>query len=159
REALVVNAPEMSHVAFTRFRVRQGDDASCLNLYRPATPTIIAPEPGFLESARFSFASSLATSEGERANPWPLLRRTCEDDAIAVVADATSLEYVLHLKVGDTLSLDAGTRPVTMRVVAALSDSVLQGEIVMAEDRFVRLFPAIQGYRFFLIDAPDVRTA
>ena len=46
----------------------------------------------------------------------------------------------------------------TLRFVGALRDSVLQGELVMAEEQFVRLFPSQAGYRFFLIDAPDVRT-
>ena len=46
----------------------------------------------------------------------------------------------------------------TLRFVGALRDSVLQGELVMAEEQFVRLFPSQEGYRFFLIDAPDVRT-
>src|SRR5690606_35493203 len=49
REALIVSAPEFEQVRFTRFRVRPGDDASCLNLYRPTAPTIVAPEDGFLE--------------------------------------------------------------------------------------------------------------
>ena len=60
REALVVNAPDFSRIHFTRFRVRPGQDASCLNLYRPTTPTIIAPEAGFIERGRFAFAGSIA---------------------------------------------------------------------------------------------------
>jgi putative ABC transport system permease protein len=159
REALVVQAPEFSRVRFTRFRVRSGDDASCLNLYRPTNPTIIAPESAFLDSGRFSFASSLADTDAERANPWLLLRKKYDDDVIPVAADATSLEYVLHARVGDTFSMDiGGGRPLTLRFVAALSDSVLQSELVMSEENFVRVFSAQQGYRFFLIDAPDVRT-
>jgi hypothetical protein len=73
REALIVQAPEFERVTFTRFRLRPGDDASCLNLYRPTSPTIVAPESGFIEQGRFSFASSLSESEAERANPWLLL--------------------------------------------------------------------------------------
>ena len=68
REALVLNAPDFSRIRFTRFRLRPGQDASCLNLYRPTTPTIIAPEPGFIERGRFSFAASIAgTDADERA--------------------------------------------------------------------------------------------
>jgi ABC-type antimicrobial peptide transport system permease subunit len=142
-----------------RFRVRPGDDASCLNLYRPTNPTIIAPEAGFIESGRFTFSSSLAVQEEERANPWLLLRKKLDDDAIPVIADATSLQYVLHLGVGDSFAIDTGgDRPLRLRFVGALSDSVLQGEIVMSEENFVKLFPAQQGYRFFLIDVPDART-
>ena len=159
REALVVNAPDFSRVKFTRFRLRPGDDASCLNLYRPTAPTIIAPEPGFLESGRFSFVSSLAEIDAERANPWLLLQRPMTD-AIPVVADATSLEYVLHAAVGDTFSMDSGTpQPIVFRFVGAISDSVLQGQLIISEQNFTRLFPSQQGYRFFLIEDPSVRSA
>jgi hypothetical protein len=75
REALGVQAPDFAETRFTRFRVRAGEDASCLNLYRPTNPTIIAPEPGFIESNRFTFASfmtGMAASDAERANPWLL---------------------------------------------------------------------------------------
>lgn len=160
REALIVNDEEFAGARFTRFRVRPGDDASCLNLYRPTSPTIVAPERGFIESNRFSFATSLATTDEERANPWLLLTRPSEDDAVPAIADATSLQYVLHLGVGDTMTIDAGgAQPLRVRFVASLSDSVLQGELIVSEENFVRLFPGQQGYRFFLIDAPDARDA
>src|SRR3954470_19026886 len=158
REALVVNATDFRRVKFTRFRLRSGDDASCLNLYRPTTPAIIAPEPGFIESGRFSFAASLAQTDAERANPWLLLLRPMTD-AIPVIADATSLEYVLHAGVGDTFSMDTGsTQPTVFRFVGSVSDSVLQGQLIISEEHFTRLFPALQGYRFFLVDDPSVRT-
>jgi putative ABC transport system permease protein len=147
-------------VHFARFRLRPGEDASCLNLYRPTNPTVIAPEAGFSEQGRFTFAASLAETDAERANPWLLLDKPSTDGSIPVIADATALQYVLHLGVGDTFALDTGAmQPLTLRFVASLSDSVLQGQFVMSEPNFVRLFPAQQGYRFFLIDAPDVRTA
>jgi hypothetical protein len=160
REALIVQAPEFSRVTFTRFRVRPGEDASCLNLYRPTNPTIIAPEPGFIEQGRFSFARSMTSTAAEEANPWLLLEREMEDGTIPVVADATALQYVLHAAVGDTFPLDTGAaQPLLLRFVASLSDSVLQGQFVMSEKNFLRLFPGQPGYRFFLVDAPDVRTA
>src|SRR4051812_4367440 len=158
RETLVVNAPDFSRIKFTRFRLEPGDDASCLNLYRPARPTIVAPEAGFIEAGRFSFASSLAQTEAERANPWLLLRGSASA-AVPVIADATSLEYVLHAGVGDTFSIDTGAeRPVVFKYVAALRDSILQGQLIISEENFTRLFPAQQGYRFFLIDDPLVQS-
>jgi putative ABC transport system permease protein len=155
REALVVNAPEFSRIHFTRFRLRPGEDASCLNLYRPTAPTIVAPEPAFIDSGRFTFAQSLAENDAERANPWLLLRRSLPNGEVPAIADATSLQYVLHAAVGDTFSMDTGgVAPVVFRFVAAISDSVLQGEFVISEEHFTRLFPAQQGYRMFLIDDP-----
>jgi hypothetical protein len=159
REALMIQSPELRDVRFTRFRVRPGEDASCLNLYRPTNPTIVAPEAGFIESGRFTFASSLAESDAERANPWLLLQRRLDDGAVPVVGDATSMQYVLHVAVGDSLTLDAGgSEPLTLRFVGALRDSVLQGELIISEEQFVRLFPQQQGYRLFLVDAPGVAT-
>ena len=51
----------------TRFRLRPGDETSCLTLYRPTNPRIIAPEPRFLDEPRFSFASSMAATPEEIA--------------------------------------------------------------------------------------------
>ena len=65
------------------------------------------------------------------------------------------MTYVLHMKLGDDFVLPGSSeRPVRLRLVAALSDSIFQGELVMAEQPFVRLFPEWEGYRFFLADAP-----
>ncbi|HEX6975723.1 MAG TPA: ABC transporter permease [Vicinamibacterales bacterium] len=160
REALIVNDQDFAGVRFTRFRVKPGDDASCLNLYRPTSPTIVAPEGGFVEQHRFTFASSLASTDAERANPWLLLQGSANDAVVPAIADATSLQYVLHLGLGDTMTIDTGgAQPLVVRFVGALSDSVLQGEIVISEQNFVRLFPGQQGYRMFLVDAPSARTA
>src|SRR5207244_4019758 len=72
---------------------------------------------------------------------------------IPVIADANSMTYVLHKALGDELEInnDSGT-PVKLKLVAALSDSLLQGELLMSERNFTRLFPNIPGQRFFLID-------
>ena len=160
RDALMIRAPELARVRFSRFRMRPGDDASCLNLYRPGNPTIVSPEAEFIAAGRFAFSSSVAESDAERANPWLLLQQTRNDGAVPVIADATSLQYVLHSAVGDTMTIDIGAgTPLTLRFVAALRDSVLQGQLVMGEQQFTRLFPQHQGFRFFLIDAADVRTS
>jgi ABC-type lipoprotein release transport system permease subunit len=158
REALNLaggdSAASLSGVTFTRFRVRPGDDASCLNLYQPRNPRIIAPTDDFLKSERFEFQNSLAESNEEKGNPWLLLNREFPDGAIPVIGDANSLAYVLHLKLGDEFVLQQPNGPVKLKVVAALADSILQSELVMAEKNFLKLFPDQEGYRLFLIDLP-----
>ena len=144
----------LNAVKFARFRVRPGDDASCLNLYQPRNPKIIAPTNDFLDVVRFDFSDSLAVSKEEQSNPWLLLNRKFPDGAVPVIADANSLAYVLHLKLGDDLSLDTGAGSVRLRIVASLADSIFQSELMMGEANFVRLFPEQEGYRFFLIDTP-----
>ena len=52
-----------------------GDDTSCLNLYQPKNPRIMAATPDFINGGRFAFHSSLAETPDEKANPWLLLNR------------------------------------------------------------------------------------
>jgi len=140
-------------VTFEPLRLLPGDDASCLNLYEPRNPRIVAVSDGFRRSRRFAFQSSLATTDAERANPWLLLDKTMPDGAIPVIADANSMTYVLHKKLGDDIVLPRGDRDVRLRLVAALSDSVFQGELLMAEQPFVTQFPEQQGYQVLLVQA------
>lgn len=153
REALNLTT-EDSRVTFTRFRVRPGDDASCLNLYQPRNPRIISAADDFIQSNRFAFSNSLATTSEEKNNPWLLLHHEFPDGAIPVIADANSMTYVLHLKLGDNFILNRSSGPVRLRVVGSLADSILQSEFLMSERNFLRLFPEQEGYRFFLIDTP-----
>jgi putative ABC transport system permease protein len=155
REALNLSTDEkLSGVTFARFRVRPGDDASCLNLYQPRNPRIIAPTQDFVNSNRFAFQSSVAATPEEKENPWLLLSREFADGVVPIILDANSMTYVLHLKLGDDFNLDTSNGVVRLRVVASLADSVFQSELVMAETSFLRLFPDQEGYRFFLIDTP-----
>ncbi len=128
REAL--NIPAIAGVEMVPFRLRPGDDASCLNLYQPRNPRILAPVAPF--------------------QPWPKLQSKLPDGAIPAIADANSLEYVLHLKVGEEFVLN-GAR---FRIVDALEDSIFQSELLISEENFLRLYPEVEGFRFFLLKAP-----
>jgi putative ABC transport system permease protein len=158
REALNLGqadpASPLTSLTFAGFRVRPGDDASCLNLYQPRNPKIIAPTDDFLRSNRFTFQNSLATNKEEKDNPWLLLKHEFSDGAVPIIVDANSLTYVLHKKLGDDLTLDNGNGAIRLRLVGSLADSVFQSELLMGEANFQRLFPDQQGYRFFLIDTP-----
>ena len=157
RSALGLPEDVLEGASLARFRMRAGQDASCLNLYRPDSPTVLAPEGSFLDEGRFSFQSSLAESAEDKANPWRLLGRDRADGAIPVIADAGSLQYVLHKAVGDTMTL--GGTSATVRFVAALRPGLFQGELLMGERQFLKAFPEDDGYRFFLIEAPRERAA
>ena len=66
--------------------------------------------------------------------------------------------YVFHLAVGDDFVFTPeGSGPVTLRIVGTLADSVLQSELIIPEPAFTRLFPRHEGYRVWLIDAPQDR--
>jgi hypothetical protein len=151
----ILGIPEVDGVSITPFRVRPGDDASCLNLYEPRNPRILAPQDAFLAGGRFAFRGSLAMDESERANPWLLLRREEPDGAIPVIADANSMTYVLHRALGEDLVITQNGRMVRLRFVASLDDSIFQSELLMSQTNFLKLFPEREGYQFFLAETPQ----
>jgi hypothetical protein len=152
-------ASTLNGVTIDRFRVRAGDDASCLNLYRPDNPRIIAPSPAFVARGdRFTFAATLAESDAERANPWRLLEKALPDGAIPAILDATSLEYVFHAGLGDEIVVPGlNGEPAHLRVVASLSHTVFQSEILIGDAAFVRLYPRQEGHRLWLVDGDPAR--
>lgn len=143
-----------SSMSFTGFRVRPGDDASCLNLYQPRNPRILGASGAFIQSGRFSFQESSAQTKEEKENPWLLLDREQPDGAVAAVADANSMTYVLHRKLGDEIVVSrADGEPVRLRLVGALADSIFQSELLISDSNFLRVFPEQGGYSFFLLEA------
>jgi putative ABC transport system permease protein len=137
RDALGIQSDQNK---FYAFRLKPGDDASCLNLYEPRNPRVLGASKQFIAAQRFG-----------NDVPWTKLEESLPDGAAPAIADANSMEYVLHKKVGDQMTLPNGAK---LQFVGALSGSVLQGEILIGEQHFTRLFPQEQGYRFFLIEGP-----
>jgi predicted lysophospholipase L1 biosynthesis ABC-type transport system permease subunit len=110
------------------FRLRPGDDASCLNLYQPTNPRVIG------------------------APAWWVELKPQTDGSIATAVDANTLQYVLHKKQGDIITV-GGAR---LKITQVLHDTVFQSELVISDADFQKAFPEEQGFRVFLIDAaPD----
>jgi ABC-type lipoprotein release transport system permease subunit len=158
REALNLSSLDDS-VTLEPFRLLPGDDASCLNLYVPRNPRILAPRDSFLEAGRFAFQGSLAESAEHQANPWLLLQGAEADGAVPVIADANSMTYVLHRRLGEDIVIMRGDREIRLRLVASLRDSIFQGELLMSQANFQRLFPEQEGYHVLLADTPPGRSA
>ncbi len=155
RDALDLPADTLDGVALARFRRSAGEDASCLNPYRLRRPTLLGAEPSFLRAGRFAFQRSLAATDAERENPWLLLERDSTDGLLPVVADGTTLRYVLKKEIGE--EMDLGDTGVRLRFVAALRPGLLQSELITSERHLQKAFPAEEGYRFFLLAVPPGR--
>ena len=134
-------------------RVRPGEDASCLNLYRPSRPTLLGATPELIERGGFAFQDTLAESAEEVEYPWRLLDKELEDGAIPVFGDANSVNYILHLGLGEHLEVN-DERGENRRLVIAglLSRSVFQSQLIMSERNFLDLFPSHSGFNFFMIE-------
>jgi ABC-type antimicrobial peptide transport system permease subunit len=133
------------------FRVRDGEDASCLNLYQTTQPRVLgAPTAQLAEHSRFMWASVADSA----VNPWQLLDpETAAGGGVPMALDRNTAFYSLKLyKVGEQLTIrdDAG-RDAPLEIVGMLANSVLQGDSIVSEANFLRLFPESAGRRFFLI--------
>jgi ABC-type antimicrobial peptide transport system permease subunit len=136
--------PEWQKAQFAMMRSWAGQDISCLNVTQPSTPTILAVPKTMTQGDRFTFASTVK----DVPNPWDLLTQPQDDpNTIPVIADAESAQYILKLNLGDSLPLtDAAGRPRKLKLVATLSGSIFQSEMLMGEENFLKLFPAQSGY-------------
>jgi ABC-type antimicrobial peptide transport system permease subunit len=64
----------------------------------------------------------------------------------------------LGKKLGETLDyIDEQGRTFKLRLVGAVANSILQGNLIIDEAQFVKRFPGVSGYQFFLLDAPSNR--
>lgn len=158
REELGLQESEIKHLAASGFeilsiRMRDGDDAGCLNLYRSNSPRVLGVPKAILRHDLFRFAK-----KGTGDSPWERLRKPVGTDPdamrrVPVILDANTAMYSLHLtgRIGEVYDLDDG-RGGTIRceVVGLLGNSVLQGDILMSEENLSALFPEAGGYRFFL---------
>lgn len=136
-------------------RVQAGDDASCLNLYKPGQPRALGVPRALVERGGFDWAGSLADSPQERANPWRLLTAppAGEDAAVPVVLDANTAAYSLHLGLGDQLEiLDGVGQTLRLRIVGLLKNSLFQGDVLLGDEPFRRHFPGVSGFRLLLVD-------
>ncbi len=149
------DAVRLQGLAASPFRLRPGDDASCLNLYRPSEPRILGVPPQFRALNRFEFHSMLET----RDNPWSWLEEQLEPGVYPAIADFASAQWILHKGLGDTIEVTTeGGEPVRLQLVALLDGSLFQSELLIAEEAFVTLFPDRAGYRFFLLETSQQGT-
>ena len=155
RESLGLAATALTNVSVVPFRVRDGDDASCLNLNRAQKPRLLGVKPELLaERGAFSFASVDHYEADSVGNPWHLLGSEYQG-CVPGIADEASILWALGKKLGDTIEFtDERGKTFQVKLIASLANSVLQGNIVIAEDFFTKRFPGESGHRFFLIDAP-----
>ncbi|MFM1769993.1 MAG: hypothetical protein RJA22_2522 [Verrucomicrobiota bacterium] len=143
-------------VAVVPFRVREGDEASCLNLNRAQQPRLLGVNPALLAArGAFTFAR---VEQGRAADAgWALLLATNgAPDEIPAIGDAASIQWALGRKLGDTIDyVDERGRPFKVRLVAGVANSILQGNLIIDEAAFLRRFPGEAGHRIFLIDTPS----
>jgi len=168
RETFALNEADFADVNFVQFRVRAGDEASCLNLNRAQKPRLLGVRSEAMRS-RFTFAKgetwALLGNSGREPAPSDAsenlsLLTSAPTNEIPAIGDAASIQWAMGKKVGDTLDyVDERGNPFKVRIVGAVANSILQGQLIIDEAEFVKHFPSESGYKYFLIDAPTNRVA
>jgi len=143
--------------SFVQLRQADGDDASCLNLNKIVNPQVLGVDPGDLEG-RFSFVSRSPELDAE--NPWSSLQQDLPGGLIPAIADETVIKWGLGLEVGDTLHYTNSTGgTMDLLLIGGLAPSVFQGNVLIANDRFLDQFPESSGTRVFLVEGALADTA
>lgn len=131
------------------FRLVPGEDVSCLNLYQPRQPRILGVSPEFVDRGGFQFQQTMEAVE----QPWALLQQELGKGIIPAVGDANSVMWILHLGLGQDLSVeDENGETIRLRLVGLLQSSIFQGELLVSEANLVKHFPSRSGYSYFLLD-------
>ncbi len=145
------NVLEKTH--FYAFRVRAGDDASCLNLFQPRRPRILGVPAGLIDRGGFVFASTTAATQEERKNPWLILRR--DQGPTPAFGEQNTVVWMLHSGQGKDYPVpdETGTMQ-PLHLDGLLQDSVFQSGLLVSEERFLHLYPGHEGYNLLLIEAP-----
>lgn len=152
---------ELSDLQIYSIRFLPGDEAGCNNPFQAQRPQVLGVTDAFVDLfsrsdssiTGFAWAGSTAKSEAEKANPWSLVQQETDDQTVPVVIDKNTAMYSLKIfGVGGTYDVEFdGGQKVTFRVVGFLSNSTLQGSLIIGEKQFERIFPNVSGYRKYLI--------
>ena len=131
------------------FRVKPGENASCLNIYQTTVPTILGVPDELIERGGFKFADT----PGE--NPWELLNEKQDDGSIPALGDMNTLMYSLHKGIGATVGIPSDERPEhKLKIKGMFDGSIFQGVLLVSETHFQELFPEQVGFQYFLIEVP-----
>lgn len=157
RETWDLASEETKNVNVLPFRARDGEEASCLNLNRAQTPRVLGVPPrslAELEAFPFvSFAKDKQLPDG--TSPWMLLDQKPTDGTIPAIMDQYSAMFALGKQAGDIVTVPDGQgNPVKLRLMALLGGTVLQGNVIISDSAFLKLYPDTGGFQFFLVDAP-----
>ncbi len=159
-----LEAGDLQGATIVPLRVRDGDEASCLNLNRARTPRLLGVEAEALAS-RGAFTFAKVMEGADRSEGWRLLLKSGRDAAtdapVPAVGDLNSILWAMGRKVGDVLDYtDEQGRTFKVQLVGAVANSILQGSLLIDEKAFLERFPSEPGFRMFLVDAePDKAAA
>lgn len=154
RDKLGLDERAFSEVDIVQLRSHDGDEASCLNLNRPARPRLLGVDPQRLQD-KDAFLFTGAAEGAEKDSRWEILNHDLGPDIVPAVGDSATITWALGKSLGDKIDYtDQSGNRFSVLLAGMIDSSVLQGSLVISEEHFRRRFPSDEGYRTFLIDVP-----
>ena len=152
REPFGLDAERFRGVSVVQMRLRDGDQADCLNLNRAKSPRIFGVNPEDL-AGRFTFIE-IQKSPGD-ADPWKLLDADFGPDVVPAIGDEATVRWALGKSVGQSLEfVDERGGKFKVQIVAKIANSIFQGGLLISQKHFTRRYVSSSGRRVFLVDAP-----
>jgi hypothetical protein len=137
-------------------RLREGDEASCLNLNRAVAPRLLGVDPA---AAAALSAFEPQPADASAASVWEVLEAELPDGTIPVLAgDLTTVQYGLAAQTGAARGtvytyISEDGREWRLRLMGALPvrTGILQGSLIMHRAIFTRMFPSTSGEGLWLV--------
>jgi putative ABC transport system permease protein len=127
----------------------QADEASCLNLNKVSTPTVLGVDMHQLETSRFKVQKSLNNLDLEQL--FARMQKK-QDSVYPALVDATVLQWSLAKSIGDTIFYKADNgRNISVQIVGTLSNSVFQGNILIDRNLFSEIWKESSGSEVCLV--------
>lgn len=157
---------------FVPMKVRDGDDASCLNLNAAREPQILALDPSLLKRLSAFERQRHGKSVWDLLNPDTVGKPTKQErgepnsrrDRIVIPALAGDIDTAAwglrlrtHPEKGDVIQYTNSLgQAVHVKLVGRLPHrlTVFQGRLLVSVEDFARAFPGEDGFRAFLFDVP-----
>ena len=125
-------------------RLRDGDDASCMNLFQAGRPRVLGVPRALIERGGFKFYEPSTTTLEDTQRVWKLLLEPQPDDAIPVFCEQNTAQWMLKTAVGGVITMPGeGGAELRLRIVGTFADSPFQSELLMADAAFAKAFPEI----------------
>ncbi len=129
------------------------DDASCLNLNKVSTPTVLGVDMNALSESDFNIEQSIYSTD---RNTVFHQMQVSSDTVYPALVDATVLMWSLGMNLGDILYYEADNgRSVAIQLAGTLSNSIFQGHILIDRNIFSGIWEETTGSEVFLLKVDE----
>lgn len=131
---------------FMQFLCHTQDEASCLNLNKVSTPTVLATDITTLHENFQIDTAPLSQEISSQTSTFP---------TYPILIDSESLTWSLMRSVGDTLQYkNSEGEPINIIIAGTYPTGIFHGNAIMNQDHFRQIWPEETGTSLLLVKTP-----